>query len=228
MTATEQSGSILYVVRFTGPFGFIKPWTAVRDETTYSQTFLTPSIVEGMRQKLEVGEILRHRLQHGGLDIQQERTQSAGWKIDRKQMSRQLSILKRGVMLQPTLSLAFANPADAEKAARQHICLCRNEDVLLPIEVLELSASKFDELPGIELMFERTSDDFSSATTALKTRLRCSDIFELWIMGTVRSHDNDSSRKERRNHDCCAYRACRYSDAMDCAPVASEHHRQRA
>ena len=38
-----------YVVKFTGPFGFIKPWTAVRDASggeTYSQQFLTPSIVE--------------------------------------------------------------------------------------------------------------------------------------------------------------------------------------
>ena len=36
-----------YVVKFTGPFGFIKPWTAVRDASggeTYSQQFLTPSI----------------------------------------------------------------------------------------------------------------------------------------------------------------------------------------
>lgn len=50
-----------YVVKFTGPFGFIKPWTAVRDASggeTYSQQFLTPSIVEGIRQKLEVKSIL--------------------------------------------------------------------------------------------------------------------------------------------------------------------------
>ena len=48
----------VFVVRFSGPFGYIKPWTAVRDLTTYSQTFLTPSIIEGMRQKLEVSAIL--------------------------------------------------------------------------------------------------------------------------------------------------------------------------
>lgn len=42
----------LFVVKYAGPFGFIKPWTAVRDGETYSQQFLTPSIVEGMEKKL--------------------------------------------------------------------------------------------------------------------------------------------------------------------------------
>lgn len=41
-----------YVVKYSGPFGFIKPWTAVRDSETFSQQFLTPSIVEGMEKKL--------------------------------------------------------------------------------------------------------------------------------------------------------------------------------
>ncbi|MFT7482658.1 MAG: hypothetical protein ACI8WW_001596, partial [Oceanospirillaceae bacterium] len=41
-----------YVVKYTGPFGFIKPWTAVRDSETFSQQFLTPSIVEGIEKKL--------------------------------------------------------------------------------------------------------------------------------------------------------------------------------
>ena len=43
---------MLYVVRYSGPFGFIKPWTAVRDSETYSQQFLTPSILAGIERKL--------------------------------------------------------------------------------------------------------------------------------------------------------------------------------
>jgi len=113
-----------------------------------------------MRQKLEVSGILRHRLQHGGLDIQQERTQSAGWKIDRKQMNRSLSILKRGVMIQPNLWLAFSTPEDAEQAFSQHICLCRNEDILLPVELAEMTVGTFDTLPGIELRFEASPEAF--------------------------------------------------------------------
>ena len=41
-----------YTVRYTGKFGFIKPWTAVRDGETFSQQFLTPSIIEGIEKKL--------------------------------------------------------------------------------------------------------------------------------------------------------------------------------
>lgn len=152
---------MIYTVRFIGPFGYIKPWTAVRDLVTHSQTFLTPSIVEGMRQKLEVSAILRHRLRHQGLSMQQERTQSAGWKIGSKQMSRPLSIIQRGVMIQPELILAFPTVEDAEKAATQHLCLCRNEDVLLPIgEVEAIAEAKFDDLPGIELRFEASPEAF--------------------------------------------------------------------
>lgn len=152
---------MIHIVRFSGPFGFIKPWTAVRDALTYSQTFLTPSIVEGMRQKLEVSEILRHRLKHHGLSVQQERTQSAGWKVGAKQMSRSLSIIDRGVMIQPELALAFPTVEDAEKAATQHICLCRNEDVLFPSEQIEtMSREEFDRMAGIELRFEASPEAF--------------------------------------------------------------------
>ena len=42
----------MYIVKYTGKFGFIKPWTAVRDGETFSQQFLTPSIIEGIEKKL--------------------------------------------------------------------------------------------------------------------------------------------------------------------------------
>jgi hypothetical protein len=42
----------MYVVKYTGPFGFIKPWTAVRDDLTFSQQFLTPSMIAGIERKL--------------------------------------------------------------------------------------------------------------------------------------------------------------------------------
>lgn len=151
---------MMYVVRYTGPFGYIKPWTAVRDIDTYSQTFLTPSIIEGMRQKLEVSTVLRHRLQHQGMNKQQERTQSAGWRTSGNQASRSLAIINRYVMLQPELHLAFSNREDAENAAVQHLCLCRNEDVLFPVDVTEMTEQEFENLPGVELKFEQTADAF--------------------------------------------------------------------
>ena len=94
-----------FVVKYSGPFGFIKPWTAVRDASggeTYSQQFLTPSIIEGIRQKLEVSSILRHKLTYMGVDVQQEVVQAKAWARQGKQYIRERSILKRGVLLRPT------------------------------------------------------------------------------------------------------------------------------
>lgn len=149
---------LLHVVRYTGPFGFIKPWTAVRDSETYSQQFLTPSIVEGMRQKLGVAVIRRHRLTHAGFSLQQERIQSSGWSTNSRARtrSRTMSILNRGVMLEPVLHLAFASREDAGRAHQQHICLSRNEDLIFPSgEVQEMTVDDFDALRGFELRFGR-------------------------------------------------------------------------
>lgn len=152
-----------FVIRYAGPFGFIKPWTAVRDGETFSQQFLTPSMIEGIRQKLEVQEILRHRLTYVGISEQQEVTHARAWDYarNRKLHTRKRSILVRGVLLEPELYLAFSSAEDAAKAFTQHICLARNEDVLFPVENLgEMDESSFEEILGFELLFEGGSDSF--------------------------------------------------------------------
>lgn len=152
-----------YIVKYTGPFGFIKPWTAVRDSKTFSQQFLTPSIIEGIRQKLEVSNIVRHKLSYSSISVQQEQTQTRGWekKTQAKMMVRNQSILERGVMIDPILYLAFETMEDAEKASKQHICLCRNEDVLLPdTEIMRTDNDEFDNLTGFELRFGESEKSF--------------------------------------------------------------------
>lgn len=161
---------MFYVVKYSGKFGFIKPWTAIRDGETFSQQFLTPSIIEGMEKKLfpellentgEIKKIQRHKLSYAAIDSQQEVTQTRGWKVSKKEMTRERSILKRGVMLNPVLYLAFAEKSDAEAAAKQHICLCRNEDILLPdAEISELTEEQFAELDGFELRFGESEHSF--------------------------------------------------------------------
>lgn len=154
---------MLYIVKFSGPFGFIKPWTAVRDGKTFSQQFLTPSIIEGLRQKLEVRCIIRHKLTYSSISVQQEQTQTRGWekKTQLKLMVRNQSILERGVMINPILYLAFPSEEEAQKSAKQHICLCRNEDVLLPdSEIIQLEDTKFDQLTGFELRFGENDKSF--------------------------------------------------------------------
>lgn len=164
-----------YVVKYSGPFGFIKPWTAVRDSETFSQQFLTPSIVEGIEKKLfpellrqpGIYKIRRHRLSYTGISSQQEQTQPRGWNIKKnlKRMERPRAILVRGVMIQPILYLAFDDEGDAVIASHQHICLCRNEDILLPNEdIMEVANEQFDDdegmFKGFELMLEENDNSF--------------------------------------------------------------------
>ena len=152
-----------YVVKYSGPFGFIKPWTAVRDSKTFSQQFLTPSIIEGIRQKLEVKSIARHKITYSSISVQQEQTQTRGWekKTQLKMMIRNQSILERGIILNPILYLAFDSFEDAEKAVKQHICMCRNEDILLPDpNIKELGENEFNELTGFELRFGENKNSF--------------------------------------------------------------------
>lgn len=152
-----------YVVTYNGHFGFIKPWTAVRDSETFSQQFLTPSIIEGMRQKLEVAAIPRHKLTYKGISMQQEVTHTRGLKFNRKYKShdRPTSIINRGVMVEPTLYLAFTSMEDANKACSQHICLCRNEDILFPeFEIKTMPEHDFNQVDGFELRFGESENSF--------------------------------------------------------------------
>jgi hypothetical protein len=167
---------MLYVVKYSGPFGFIKPWTAVRDSETFSQQFLTPSIVEGIEKKLfpellgtsGIQKIVGHRLTYRQITSQQEVIQTRGWNSTKqgKQLlfDRPKAILLRGVLQEPGLTLAFTNRSDAETAFAQHICLCRNEDILLPETLLETSEENFnensDQHAGFELVFEESSKSF--------------------------------------------------------------------
>ncbi len=168
----------MYIVKYTGQFAFIKPWTAVRDEETFSQQFLTPSIVAGIERKLfpellkeEYGiyKIKRHRLSYSQISSQQEQTQPRGWnekgKGAKKEYSRPYAILKRGVLLNPVLFLAFDSVSDAKIAQTQHICLARNEDILYAAdEIFEVTENEFDTnvelFRGFELIFEESEDSF--------------------------------------------------------------------
>lgn len=152
-----------HIVTYNGQFGFIKPWTAVRDGETFSQQFLTPSIVEGMRQKLGVTAIARHKITYLSLSKQQEVTQAKSWKYKsrEKEMVRSTAIIDRHVMVEPTLYLAFEEAHDAQIAATQHLCLCRNEDIVFPEPTIQqMTPEQFDLLDGFELRFEKNDAAF--------------------------------------------------------------------
>lgn len=169
-----------YTVKYTGKFGFIKPWTAVRDGETFSQQFLTPSIIEGIEKKLFpelltnngcINKIQRHKLSFSAISMQAEVTQTRGiTKLPNSNLGTRgtwkngninFTPITRGIMLDPILYLAFNSKTDAENAAKQHICLCRNEDVMLPdAEVYEFTDEEFAELNGFELRFGDSEQSF--------------------------------------------------------------------
>lgn len=167
----------MYIITYRGKFAFIKPWTAVRDGETFSQQFLTPSIIEGIEKKLfpellstkGIKKIIRHKLRYDSMSSQQEVTQSRGWKSANKKVgkisghefTRDRSIINRAVLINPILYLGFELHEDAVRATKQHICLCRNEDVLLPdADVCELSESEFNDLQGFEMRFGVSEQSF--------------------------------------------------------------------
>ncbi len=159
----------MYIVTYKGPFGFIKPWTAVRDGETFSQQFLTPSIIEGIEKKLfpellgvsGIHKILRHKLKYDSMNSQQEVTHTRCWEYKNRTFLRERSILRRSVLLHPVLYLAFEKEEDAVIASKQHICVCRNEDILLPeSEISVMEEDKFGQLPGFELRFGDSEQSF--------------------------------------------------------------------
>mgnify|MGYP000077230833 FL=1 len=157
-----------YVVKYTGKFGFIKPWTAVRDGLTYSQQFLSPSTLEGIEKKLfpetltqngVISKIKRYRLSYSSIDVQQEQTQTRGF--NGKKKIREKAVLNRGIMIDPILYLAFADYDEALKASKQHVCLCRNEDILLPDSMIEeMDESSFNSIKGFEMRFGKSEQSF--------------------------------------------------------------------
>lgn len=169
---------MLYVVKYSGPFGFIKPWTAVRDSETYSQQFPTPSILAGIERKLfpellkspfGVYKIKRHRLSYSGISQQQEQIQPRGWNAKgtakARTYERPYAILVRGVLINPVLWLAFETLEDAQIASSQHICLARNEDILYPDEdILQIEEYELDSdeetFHGFELIMEEGENSF--------------------------------------------------------------------
>lgn len=158
-----------YVVKYTGKFGFIKPWTAVRDGLTYSQQFLSPSTLEGIEKKLfpetlfqnGISKIKRYRLSYSSIDVQQEQTQPRGFDEKKKNGIRSKSILKRGILIDPILYFAFEDFDTALRASQQHVCLCRNEDILLPDAVIEkMDEDHFNAIKGFELRFGKSEQSF--------------------------------------------------------------------
>lgn len=162
---------MIYVIKYFGHVGFIKPISSTRDGKTQTARYLYPSSIIGIERHLfpelsekntkKINKILGHRIDYTNISYVEETVQSIAMKIvGKKKKDRQLkyntNITQRGVMVNPTLSLAFNSKKDAEIARDIHICLSRNEDLMFSDgKIYELNDindfNNPNEYPGFEL-----------------------------------------------------------------------------
>ena len=107
-------------------------------------------------------KIRRHKLEYATMNVQQEVVQTRGWEEKKGKMQpRPRSVLKRSVLQNPILHIAFDSIEDARIAYKQTICLCRNEDILFPDnEIEEMTEEQFANLSGFELRFGKNDQSF--------------------------------------------------------------------
>lgn len=149
----------MYIVKFFGDFGYIKPFTALRDVKTYSVKALPPSVVMGIETKLfddVKNRILRHRLSFTSMIPTNEQTTSIQAVKTKKGVKKNSSMHCRYVLLNPTLYFVVDNFDDAELMTEQTIRLSRNEDILFPdekiIEISDINEFDTDTYSGYELI----------------------------------------------------------------------------
>ena len=160
----EKESSILYLIRYTGLFAFIKPFAALRDERTMSSVYVPPTVIAGIEGHIfgnTAGRILRSRLVFSGISYQQEIVQTAGFnRLAGKRYERNKSTLSRGLLLYPQLTLGFKQLDWAQQAAQSWIMLSRREDIMLPQrEIAQLTPELFDQLPGYECRERQSPGD---------------------------------------------------------------------
>ena len=164
----------MYVIKFTGFFGFMKDYMSLNASEITSQKFLSRGTLAGMERKFfpelhsePYREIItRHRLSYAGMSRQQEVIQPSNFNslagvkdtYVRGNKAGKKGILIRNVLVYPCLHLAFENKEYAERAFKQDICLSRNEDIMIPRELFECTEEEFDKIDGFEFISSEGKD----------------------------------------------------------------------
>lgn len=151
----------IYYVRYSGEFGFLKPANAVRDESVYSESFLTPSNIEGIRLYMGVSSIDRVKLYHNGFALMMERVRgpvsyARAMRIVKPKKNIRIinkSIAKKYYMVRPTVIFGFYNEQDAKIAEKTSFSLGSSECIVLPMHrYWTSSVEEFNEFPGAEFV----------------------------------------------------------------------------
>lgn len=143
----------LYIVKYEGKFGFIRPVNCDKNIKIYSQDYIVSSHLYGMRDKLKTGNIKRHLLKaDDGFSEEQIETNSISYpdhvirNLDAKHKQDSFkSILTIGKLQNPQLWLAFSKKEDLLKAKTQVVHLVDSENMLFPVEFFDMSEYEFNQ-----------------------------------------------------------------------------------
>lgn len=168
---------MLYTVKFTQNFngeenttpwfGFIKPYNAVRDEETYSLTYIPTSMLNGIEFEngLPFDSIKRHKLifRQDGMAFEQVKTHlyavmnkkrdgllSLSLSKNEKERDNEINIYKIHKLVNPEIILAFDDKELAEKMSNSMIYVGRMEYQIFSGDVEEMSEEEFNEIDGVE------------------------------------------------------------------------------
>ena len=167
-------GNKLFVIKYSGPVGFIKPINSARGYYMRSQENVTESTLVGIEYRLfsehgyeptgKLQKIVRHKLHNYGIVNQDEMAKRSYLFEDKngnKGYRDKRKIIVRGLLVNPELYLAFDNEDDMAIAKRSIISLCRNEDILVPEELmLDVDEKDFDLIDGVEYIPDDNSEEF--------------------------------------------------------------------
>lgn len=151
-------------------FGFISPWNSVRDDETYSQTYLTPSMLNGIEEELQLpmGSIIRHKLifDSASIGIMEQIKTPKYYKGGVN-----TSIHKRHYLINPEIILAFNTKEEAEYALQYTIYLGQLEFTIAPdveFGVKVYSEEEFDNLSGVETFSTNEEEGFFCGVNRFK------------------------------------------------------------
>lgn len=175
-------GKQIYCVKFgrlnmQKPYwGYIHPWNGVRDMETYSLTYLPPSFIDGVADRIGVKrDNIRHKLMFDldGMHLDQLKAI-----IYLNKGRRGHTIHKRHELVNPTIILGFDNKDDAEKALHQVIYFGQDTYPVFPIpfdeencehilphvpkvDMVIMDEEEFNDLKGVETFITDEENPFA-------------------------------------------------------------------
>jgi len=160
----------MYCVRFKADdctVGYLRPWNSVRDGETYSLTYLTPSIIDGIADELGItGKILRHKFRFSGMtDEFFKSPEIMRYSARNKSFvaKRVTGLSKIHQVCSPEIILGFENKEDAENAIRQTLYAGQTQYIIFPSTFVDDDEESeeyiFNESNYIE---EMTEEEFSA------------------------------------------------------------------